>query len=708
MCTIASIAGAILIVVPAVDYEFNSNSLLRPKIQEEKIDPDVVQSQNSKTVQEYYDSLIDKTFNTTTANNQIFPSVFDFKDGELLATLNSQLAQTFQVPDLPSSLPNNFQIVLNKVNTDDYNGQLQVRIIVEENRDGIKVFYNTNGQVISNQNVAGRTITISGFKANNSFFKLKTITNVNEQTFGTQVDLNVNIDGLITKNQVIEYLQAVKKYNLIDTFVKTLTDNKTINDDLVNAPKSVRLISFNPEVLTASGSKEDFQSYSANGYSLVVGGRQANATDPKNGMFDTQVGNGSDQTTQFYVRSSINGVNGLTLEVQNLLSKDLFTNFWTDNPYQETPGAKVEHNAPDYVFTPLTRFFLTNRKTSSTQSANQFNIKVAIPSLTTTQQVIWYLQALVHYDDENNTLKQAFLQQISQNGLNGSSTYWFSLNPEGTNEEIYSADGSSLIIGGHAYNTNSVVTSTNPAFVNSLTSGNGMGGNSKIQGLDGLAKEWNSFINQPLFNHLSLDNPYQNKPSQLNLQVLPLTSATLITSSNQPASTNGPWTFQVGTDQNVPLTDSRATAEIAKLNDGNDGTFAIFIPQHPPLNSAAANNRNLLANDWIGFDYKTVQTIQKIHIVNGNYTNSQNNFSSNYSVQYTTDDPANSSATWTTFENGSFQNGRSFADIYLFDKPIQARAVRIINTQPKNAWWNIGEFAIYVVQPISTSSTPSS
>ncbi|WP_027119384.1 hypothetical protein [[Mycoplasma] testudinis] len=193
-----------------IDSEFNPNSVLHES-RESEVLPGNQSIDNQTAVANYYkeinpnNNLVNQTLANELASS--FPLANTINNGTSVTEINKQLIN--KLPTLNQQLQENqFRVIAikNTALINDEDGNLSIRVVVQENKNNVWVSYKTDGTTTTNLNNAGKLVMLNGFKS--------------------------------TKTTIINYYQAINDtitYALSDTTTKEqLPSAFSVSSDLTN------------------------------------------------------------------------------------------------------------------------------------------------------------------------------------------------------------------------------------------------------------------------------------------------------------------------------------------------------------------------------------------------------------------------------------------------------------------------------------------
>ena len=463
-----------------------------------------------------------------------------------------------KLPTLANPFSYRFVTVVGDDNTATINLWVVIQKKVAQART---VFYNVDGSTHTNPNAVGKQVTISGFAKRQSQqqdnktnklvldhfnLNLKRAVRNEVSTSAIKNVTNVSVEivnertkqKLKTRNEVIEFFQALTHYNLIREFAEKITKKFEADSFYNNAV--INYISFNPEKNFAENARfQDTinQTYSENGYNLILsGGGIGNlGSDQNNFTLVSSINGNSSNSGEVYYVHKFKDLKAIEKEFFHFLHKPLFTSFDRANQYHESldKNNKFTPVVPDYKFDLGDDMFpeaFRNIKVVSREINGTKNLKLAIPGITTTKEMIYFLQAVVKYKQVNkfkNLVKNALTVEhaygdpaINQN-IN-----WISFNPEKTGDESKTSwTGEQLVLGGRGYHHVLIIDKEESAATQNqippTINSNGENQSGKLASIDGqgdnklpnrnVFAELNYLLSRAVITTFDPNNPFQNK-----------------------------------------------------------------------------------------------------------------------------------------------------------------------------------------------------
>ncbi|WP_027119612.1 hypothetical protein [[Mycoplasma] testudinis] len=396
---------------------------------------------NESRIIDYYKNLADSYALNPNPGGESdkLPQQSGITNQSTLTNVNNAL-NLQKIPDLASALEG-YELKFVPGSFDNNAGTLKLRIMIADASGNL---YATNGGITNTAN-AGKELTLTGYKA------FPTIT----KQFYDSLNVLANGGNISVLSTTTDSAQVAANNLLTTSGDKILT---TINNYL---PDDKKIRTFIPP-------------FTANGYKLSITDISPNYTTGTV-SFNLQIVNGANQiikpdgTTE--ITSTDNSFKGPKITLAGLK-----TGF---NQLQATLDPVMVRMAGD----------------------NWSRWTIYIQGITTKQQALWYLQAIVATNKQNE-----FINQIVQLFTNGRSftndVYMVSFNPLDRSNSIpnqapYSATGDSLVAGGRSWNT------SDP--------NNGMNGRSKIDpnnNVAGLRKELTNLLSLSAFKTVDSNNPF--------------------------------------------------------------------------------------------------------------------------------------------------------------------------------------------------------
>lgn len=430
---------------------------------------------DSHLIKKYYSEIQERYEVTNQQQKSLFPTqIINQSSKVTVPEINSWIGEQTRIPLLPNELSKTNESVGLKLHADDRDGTITLKIFVSK-KDSTG-HYATSGELSTNMDSSGKTVTLSGFAGEKNLIQEQYSTWSQNTTFNVQ------------SNQTHPFWKVY--------FDLTNLSNESNQTDVIS-----KINHYLPEN-NAQKLKPLNQSLQARQYQVKL----------------AQVG----------LNRLTNGQNELNLNLliqngDNQVVKEDFSipneQSWVGLPIKLTNFAANETNLLNIPikarFTPIT-----------TKGKKSDRLDISFENLITKQQVTWYLKAIVRKNkvDEllkkiENSVKDGYKKQYHHqeawrpNAKINSDVFAISLNPE-EKKTKYDADklydlqtnsGANLIAGGHQ---DGDVTANNKKII--TRNNNGMrrhNGNAwRVQGTTGLNKELKNLLSLSTFQNKNDDN----------------------------------------------------------------------------------------------------------------------------------------------------------------------------------------------------------